>query len=84
MSITNTLELRRAILADLSALRSGELSPNAARVRASMAKQALDLLKMEMISATGNSSHIEPVSLVDRLPISPGVVSSVSAKVIGG
>lgn len=71
VQITNTLELRRSILQDLSSLRAGEMTVAQARVRASMARQALDLLKMEFLAADHGAESVEPLSLIDRVKLKP-------------
>lgn len=83
--ITNTLELRRSILTDLASLRSGEMTVAQARVRASMAKQALDLLKMEFLAADHGAETVEPLSLTERVKLKAAPESApVSLRVLRG
>lgn len=85
MPITNSLELRRSILQDLAQLRAGAMTAAQARVRASMAKQALDLLKMEFLATDHGAETVEPLSLVDRIKLAPATEAPpINLRVIRG
>lgn len=87
MKITNTLELRSSILDDLAALQDGRLSAGEARIRASMARQVIDLVKIELLASDGKGDTVHPVDLRAPLrlnaPASENVVG-IAPRMVGG
>lgn len=59
----NTADLRAALIEDFEALRRGELSRPEARVRAYVAKQVIETLKVECVASAANVDHYAPVTI---------------------
>ncbi|MFC5355469.1 hypothetical protein [Azospirillum himalayense] len=56
-----TADLRRMLIEDFQALRSGNITRSEARTRAYLAKQIVDTMKLEMIAAAANTNKFDPV-----------------------
>jgi hypothetical protein len=61
----NTSELRKILLDDLAALRSGKLTPNEARARAALVRPVIDTLKLELLNEAMNRPKILPVTVTE-------------------
>lgn len=64
-TLTTTADVRGDLLIDLRALRSGNLSRSEARVRAYVAKQIIDTLKIEVVAANMQLDSFRPVPLLE-------------------
>lgn len=59
----DTRDLRNTLIADLNALRNGEITRAEARARAQVARNIIDTLKIEVASYSMNVSTYQPVLL---------------------
>lgn len=59
----NTSGLRQMLIEDLTALRSGKLTPNEARARAALVRQIIDTMKIELLHEALNQTQSRPVAL---------------------
>jgi hypothetical protein len=64
----NTFELRKILIEDLQKLRSGEITANEARARASLAKQIIETAKLELIAHVMDTTTIKPLELEHDRP----------------
>lgn len=62
----NTSELRKILIEDLRALRSGTLTPSAARARAALVKSLLDTVKLELLFKAMNQPPVHSLNLADE------------------
>jgi hypothetical protein len=58
-----TSDLRNILIADLTALRNGNITRAEARARAQVARNILDTIKIEVASHAMNVSYYQPVLL---------------------
>lgn len=67
----DTADLKNALLQDYHDLKAGKITRSEARARASVAKNAIDLMKIEIMAASANLKEFEPVQLypTDRLKL---------------
>ena len=61
----NTSELRRKILEDWEALRSGTQSVGEARARAALLKPLIDLMKLELLHEAMDRPSVQPIAITD-------------------
>ncbi len=69
----NTSELRKMLIEDLTALRSGKLTPNEARARAVLVKQIIDTMKLELLHEAMNQPKPRAVPMLDHEPTVVGM-----------
>ena len=62
----NTSELRRMLIEDLTALRSGKLTPNDARARAALVRPIIDTMKLELLHEAMNRPHPKAIPLIEE------------------
>jgi hypothetical protein len=62
----NTSELRKILIEDLTALRSGKITPNEARARAALVRQIIDTMKIELLHEAMNQPHPKAIPLTDE------------------
>lgn len=63
-----TTDLRRELIADLDALKSGAITRAEARVRANIAKQIIDTVKVECVAMTLGTNAPVPVNFSGAQP----------------